>query len=431
MPEFEKKFLKLLEQNITVLFFVGIMVAAVYMRIGGLEYASSDYLGCLEPWYEDIKANGGFAALQHLTGNYNVPYQVLLAIMTYIPMDSMLLIKIVSMVFDLLLAIGVGCLTCELMGKKREMLCWQFLLPYGATLVLPTVVMNSAVWAQCDSIYLAFAVWSLYFYVRGKYIPTFVMFGIALAFKLQAIFLLPFFLFAYVREKQFSILHFALLPLMNLLLGIPALLQGLPWSEFWGIYSGQSDEYPYMFLNFQSIWVLIGDNYEHMKEVAIWMMVAVIGAGMFFLIRKRISLQSPLNFTIVVSWMLWAIVILLPGMHERYGAFVEITLLVLLFVSKKPKAILFFSLAEICSCVVYGKFLFGNYVELNICTWIYIIGFLLFTIWAIENLEETKQRTQRESIYPECDLTEVEKKEVEKTENNTMEVAETTKEIEQ
>jgi len=52
-------------------------------------------------------------------------------------------------------------------------------------------VMNSGVWGQCDSIYATFCAASLVSLVRGRPWAASAWFGVAFAFKLQAIFLLP------------------------------------------------------------------------------------------------------------------------------------------------------------------------------------------------------------------------------------------------
>ena len=63
--------------------------------------------------------------------------------------------------------------------------------------ISPVVLFNSSMWAQCDSIYTFFALLAVYLLYKEKNIPAFVFLGIALSFKLQAIFVLPFFLFIY------------------------------------------------------------------------------------------------------------------------------------------------------------------------------------------------------------------------------------------
>jgi hypothetical protein len=51
--------------------------------------------------------------------------------------------------------------------------------------------MNSGVWGQCDSLYTAGCLACVLYLIKGRAWPASAWFGVALAFKLQAIFLLP------------------------------------------------------------------------------------------------------------------------------------------------------------------------------------------------------------------------------------------------
>lgn len=452
MSLFEKNILKFIEKHITKLLFIGILVAAVYIRIAGIEYQSSDYLGCLLPWYNDIKENGGFAALGTLTGNYNVPYQVIIAILTYIPIKPLYAYKIVSMIFDLVLAVASGLIVYDFLEKPKTASSQEevieivtdkneeievvkdvetvakevkFLVPFASILLLPTIAMNSGVWAQCDSIYTSFAVLALYFAFHKKYGRAFLFLGISFAFKLQAVLILPFFIYLYFRKKEFSILHFAIIPVVNLVLGLPALLQGLSWSEFWNVYVEQSDTYPNMFLNYPSFWVLCGDNYDTMKGIGIWLVVGILGVGLAVVLLKKIDLSQTKNYLLAAVWTVWTCLMFLPGMHERYGMLLEVLLVIqliyhgmeLIYVStdkillsetsgsspinrairgcdcrKMLQNTIFslieFVIVEAADCVCYGKYLYGNYVELNIVAMWFLAAYLLFNISLIPGYRE-------------------------------------------
>jgi Gpi18-like mannosyltransferase len=60
-----------------------------------------------------------------------------------------------------------------------------------AVLFTPTVILNSSFWGQADAIHTTFLLACLYFLVTRREIPAFIAFGVAVAFKLQAIFLAP------------------------------------------------------------------------------------------------------------------------------------------------------------------------------------------------------------------------------------------------
>lgn len=67
---------------------------------------------------------------------------------------------------------------------KRERLGY---LAFGLLLFIPTVIFNGSVWAQCDIIYTAFVIGSIYYILNEKPVISIIFYGIALSFKLQAI----------------------------------------------------------------------------------------------------------------------------------------------------------------------------------------------------------------------------------------------------
>ena len=170
------------------------IIAVTFIRLGICfylrRYESGDFQQDLQHWFEEIKMNGGLAAMKQQVGNYNIPYQLIIAIMTYFPAKSLYLYKGLSIFFDFILAGASGIFVCKLKNSRSWML---FAGVYAAVLLLPVTYLNSAAWAQCDSIYTAFVIMALYFLYDRKYIAAYLLLGISLAFKLQMIFILPLF----------------------------------------------------------------------------------------------------------------------------------------------------------------------------------------------------------------------------------------------
>ena len=201
----ERKILTLIEDKKEYIFFFVISLLGFFIRIWGINSISGDMQYCLLPWYNAIKSGGGFGALGKQVGDYGFPYQFIIAVMTYIPINPLYLYKILSIVFDYLLAFFCARFVCAL---KKENSNYLFCIVYSIVLFLPTVIMNSSLWGQCDSIYTTFIFIALYFLCREKYKTSFFFFGIGFAFKLQTVFIIPFLLYYYVRQKKYSILHF-------------------------------------------------------------------------------------------------------------------------------------------------------------------------------------------------------------------------------
>lgn len=170
MLKWEKKIIVFLELHKELLFFLAVTLLGVLIRISGRNFVSGDLSYYLIPWYNEIKENGGLAALQNQVGNYGIPYQFLIAVMTYIPIKEIYLFKTLSCIFDFLLAFRGAQLVCSL---KKETSHFLFLIVYACILVMPPIVLNSSVWGQCDAIYVYFVIEALLALYNEKTVNTF------------------------------------------------------------------------------------------------------------------------------------------------------------------------------------------------------------------------------------------------------------------
>lgn len=339
--------------NLWLLALGAAVVLGVVMRMSGWDYISRDAEVFLLPWFDKIKELGGFAALRQQVGNYNIPYQTLIALMTYLPVDPLSQYKLLSVVFDFVLAAGAAALThvCCRAGKNAKAAV-AFIL----VLCLPTVVFNSSVWAQCDSIFTAFAVWALYFMKKQRYSAAFWFYGLSFAFKLQAVFLLPVFVVLYFAKRSFSALHFLQIPAASILLSLPAVFAGRPLVDVFLIYFRQTDTYENMFLNYPSLYAAIGDDYATLKTFAVCLCFVALLLALLFYMNRRHTLAGS-GFLELCVWSVWCCVLLLPAMHERY-AFAADVLSVLLALQNK-KYIWASVFINLSSVIVYGAYLFG------------------------------------------------------------------------
>lgn len=355
----EKKVIKYLEKKYVYICLAILSVFAVVLRISTFDYVSSDMEGYLIGWFGQIEQLGGLRALNIQVGNYSVFYQTLIAIMTYIPVNCIYQYKILSVVFDFSLAFGMCALVYELTGKK-SFGRWTYVI----TLFLPTVFMNSAVWGQCDSIYASFIVWSLLLFIRKKYPLSFAMFGLACAFKLQAVFLLPFFLFAYIVKKDYSVFHFLIIPAVMEAVCIPAMIMGRGWKAAFSVYYYQTESCDAMFFNYPSFWTIFSANNDtrvaycnDMKIAAIVLTVTVLLLLMIWFFSNNILIDGE-NILFVSFLIVFSCVLFLPGMHERYGYVYEILAVAIAMLRKKT--VPFAVGLLILSCLTYGGELFNG-----------------------------------------------------------------------
>src|SRR6478609_7128385 len=210
-----------------------IVLAAFAVRFLFIGQVSGDYRAFVSPWYDYLKTNGGFAAVGADISNYNPPYLYLLAAATYLPLSKIVTIKLISMIFDVLLAAFAALIVRQRFPRPAlPLVC------FAVVLFAPTVVVNSAAWGQCDSIYAAFCLGSLYFLLRKKPWWAATFFGVALSFKLQAIFLLPVLLIGLVVNRQ-RLLALLAVPAAFAVMLVPAILAGRDLSSLLMIYPHQ------------------------------------------------------------------------------------------------------------------------------------------------------------------------------------------------
>jgi Gpi18-like mannosyltransferase len=179
---------------------IGVLfVLALVLRVSLFHVETSDYTVFVSQWYDFIQSHGGFAALKYNFSNYNVPYLYLLALTTYLPISKLIAIKTLSVVFDGVL----GLFTYLILSLRYK---HSYAAIAGALVVVfaPTIFINSAAWGQCDAIYTAFCLGSLYFLLKERPAWACVFFALALSFKLQAIFLFAYLVHAASKKKASS-----------------------------------------------------------------------------------------------------------------------------------------------------------------------------------------------------------------------------------
>ncbi|MET9316365.1 glycosyltransferase 87 family protein [Kribbella sp. NPDC003505] len=291
-----------------------VVLVAVAVRVPFLDYRSGDYIRYLGPWSTFIETHGGFRALEHEFSNYNAPYLCLMAAASYLPWSSLLSVKLISLGFELLLAWNVHRLLA-----LRHPTGHLPLLGAAVVLVLPTVVLNGAMWGQADSTYAALCVAGLYHLLRRRPVRSGVYFGVALAFKLQAVFIFPaLLLFALRRELPLRAL--AMIPVTYLLLDVPAIMLGADWRRLLLVYLRQTGADTQLTVNAPSIYALL-DLDPALRRLC------VLGAGVILLALVAIAVRAKLTDERMVLYVAASALLtpyLLPSMHERYFYLAEV-----------------------------------------------------------------------------------------------------------
>ena len=100
MRETEKKFWNLVIRHRWKVFAAAATLLSLVARFGLRTIVSGDMQHYLLPWYEEIRWQGQIKALSVQIGNYHILYQLLIALMTYLPILPIYAIKGLSIAFD-------------------------------------------------------------------------------------------------------------------------------------------------------------------------------------------------------------------------------------------------------------------------------------------------------------------------------------------
>ena len=211
-------------------------VLALALRLVLFSYESADYKAFLQPWVAYLAQHGHFSGLAGLSSDYASPYLLLLGFISYLP-NSLGFIKFFSCLLDFASAGIAGLILKKVTGKRHAALAG-----YVAFLFTPTIWLNSAMWGQCDIFYTFFLLLALLCFLCEKPSFAWACFGFAFAFKLQAVFLLPFMAILYL-EGRGRLRDILFAPAAFLLANVPGWLVGIPVLRTFQVYFQQAGSY--------------------------------------------------------------------------------------------------------------------------------------------------------------------------------------------
>jgi len=288
------------------------MVIGLLAKLALLHIKTGDYVCFLEPWLNFIKSHGYGSSLKYSFYDYAPSYIYILVVIAKLGLNPLFSIKIVSILFEYLAAFFIAKIA--VLKFKNNLYIW---ISLAVIPILPSVLLNSSYLSQCDSIYSAFLMGSFYYALKNKQITSIVFFGIAFAFKMQAVMLLPLY-FVMMLRGNIRWYYFLLVPGIFILSILPTWLYGRSFSDLLSVYFAQTNHYPSLTLNFPNLYIWISNEYYSSVKLA--------GILLTFLITLFTGLwlgRMKYHFSLEL-WarlaFLSAIVIpfLLPGMHERY-----------------------------------------------------------------------------------------------------------------
>jgi len=410
MMKWEVKLRKWLMDHIILLAYAAVILLGLFLRYSHLPMLAADLKYMNSSWFEAIKAEGMAGILDPALEYTYSPlhlYVWMLAAALFGKFDTHLVLKAVSLAFEVGLVLATLGLLRTLLPKREQK--FQRFLGFTALWLSPVLIWNVAGWGQTDALFAVFAVLAVWMLLKDQPVWGLVWLGVSLAFKLQAIFLLPLFMMAYFcGRKRFSVLWFLLVPGILVVSGFPMVLVGESPLFAVNIYLGQTDLYSEITYNYPNLYAIMGDalKVDQMtlgmySRVGLVLCVAAMGSVAAYMMSKHKQLSDS-TMVLLGAWCVLCCVFFLPRMHERYGIVGEVLLLCWAVWLKKPRGLVYALLSLLPILSAYAKYLFQvpffslqlggvmNLVLLCLVSWEVVLALRADdTIEAAENLQET------------------------------------------
>lgn len=428
---------------IDILFGVSIIMLGLVARFTVFGLISGDYELAFADWMKEIRnchaAGVPYTGVEpsgadHLsTFDYNCLYQYLLIFLNLFNNgggNDMFLVKLSDCVFDVVIAVTTFRIIYEMTGSTRKSM-----MSMGVMLVIPTMLLNSAAWAQNDAIYTSFLLLSFLSLLKKRDFRTWLYFAISFCWKQQAIFFAPVLIIAWLRNKT-KIRYIVLVPLMYVLVIIPAAIAGamvpekvtvalsslvdtgnVTWTtdfaasgetlvlepvgrtfgSLLGIYGNQVSMFSRLTMNYPNIYTIIySDISKSIRQMIIpcgeLVTVMLLGVLAYYIYNKKFS-DNKLFYLTLVVFVSQLVVYCLPCMHERYGYVAEIFAFIYGMFGFKRLCVAI--MLQSITLVTYTRFLWGASSSLTTANLV-VFAFMLLGIILLIGMDLYRQIHKKE-----------------------------------
>ena len=291
---------------------------------------TDDWLMYWDPWISDIKEMG-FSYLATDRYDYTPTFIYILWVISKLPINPMTAYKGLHCILDFVAAAILGKMIYKVTGSRRK-----GVLSYGLFLIVPTIWANSALWAQCDIIFMTFLLLCFYYLFEDRPCRAMFFYGMAFVFKLQSLFIFPFLVILWVNKKV-DLKHFLWIPALYFLSIVPAWIAGRPLMDLINIYMAQGAQDVWsLSIKWPNIYQIIGNQFFLLEyaSAGTWLILGILMVILYAMAQKRYRItnefivQMALFFAILTPWFL-------PHMHERYGCVADILAIIYAMMNTK------------------------------------------------------------------------------------------------
>jgi Gpi18-like mannosyltransferase len=332
-----------------------------------------------QQWYRHILAYGRWASLEGSYANYSPPYLYILSFVSLFGGNTSQVVMVkLAQVPGLIVAAFLFWSICRKLGcsQRRSLLAaWLFL-------VAPEVFQNTILWGQCDVLHTACLLGMVRLLLSKRPGWAMLVFGMALAFKLQAIFAGAV-IAALFLSGEVPLWASLCVPLGFVVMMVPAWLAGRPWSQLLLIYNQQYQLQPDLAKDVANpLQLMYHFSRDHMRivyptlKIGSFLAAFVVSLWLvYFLTKSRWRLRGQ-RLILALAATLLVEPYLLPKMHDRY--FFAGDIMVLLLVIVRPKLWLPALMLEVSAIIVAYPHLYEGGSDKQ--TRFYVLPVLLTTI---------------------------------------------------
>jgi Gpi18-like mannosyltransferase len=304
----------------------GLAAAFALLPLGASNY---DMMKFFVPWMNTVQ-DRGLASLSGDFAGYTPPYIYLMYVASgLVPwVGTVAAIKLINLPFIAILSLAIYHIVLIASESRRRAATAAALF-----WIVPTPLVNAFAWGQLDCVYAAFLALFVLFAIKRAPIAAASMFGVSLAFKPQPIFLLPVLLYL-ILAKHMRVWHLVFVPVMYLLMMVPAAIAGGHWLEFVNnIYVAPFEAFSVLSVTAPNPWKIVGAL--QLVDYRTGLLVGTAAAGLAGLVISvgTLRLEPNARTVVLVAALSGALMpYLLPKMHERYFFVADVMTFTLAFV---------------------------------------------------------------------------------------------------
>jgi Gpi18-like mannosyltransferase len=267
----------------------------------------------LVPWLMHIRATGMIEAFATPFSNYTPPYLYLLALTSPLcaVLSPLTVLKLLSTLGTVALAGSIWRLLVALEARSPERAA-------ALVLILPSTLLNAPLLAQCDAMWAAACVMALAMAIIRRHKSMLAWFGLAIAFKLQAVFFGPF-IFALLLGRRVGVRAWLIAPATAFATLLPAWAAGWPITNLLTIYLRQTNHFDQLSLNAPNIWTIVQilPGVRNLPLQGLAMTMAIGGTATYV---AWVASRGTVPRLVLPSALLAPLLLVgtLPRMHERY-----------------------------------------------------------------------------------------------------------------